>query len=64
MAAAEALVIHPGQPSRDARLPEIRQTRQLGRLHGLLELGAHLLLVQTQHARILAHETLGENAAR
>jgi len=38
--------------------------RQLGRSHGLLELSGHFLLVQTQHTRILAHETLGENAAR
>jgi len=63
-AAAEAPLIHAGQVNRAVRLPEFRQVRQLGRSHGLLELGGHFLLVQTQHAGILPHETLGENATR
>jgi len=63
-AAAEAPLVHPGHRSRDAGAPEFLQTRQLGRSHGLFELRGHFFLVQAQHARILAHETLGENAAR
>jgi len=37
--------------------------RQLGRLHGLLELGGYFFFVQTEHCRILAHKALGKNAA-
>jgi len=60
-AGAEPRLLHPGQRKRGP--PELRQARQLGRLHGVFELGGHFLRVQTQHGRVLAHEALGENAA-